>query len=568
MIHDLRFTNGGARLRRALISFLLLVTCHLSLVPCHLAAADFQVVGYVEITNTPAGASTNIVFNIGTSDTRTFTNGVVTPPTSIQITNSTAATRTNLAAHLANYPVYSVGVGTPQLTAIYSATNASVIEFWAPVNTNLSISFGGNWAKVYYLTNPFNLSNPILIDTNRMSANARTNAGNAIVNLLADTTEETNSIPPGRVAFRHITDNTSSQNLSNKTLTGAVLNGGRFNNITNGTGTNVAFTNVTLYLVAVSGATSMSGIATAITNGNFYSNVLHWSRLTNVFGLHGTVWQLADGVYTNGYFPNATSSNLVNRGNAISSPGAGTSSEQFGSGAKAYSDFTSAFGYQSFATNDFSTAFGYQSSAFGGGAVLGAISSASTNTATLGYGNSGSGVNGTLVGNNNDANGYYNVVLIGSSLSASEDNEVIIGGGSGKVSISGALTAATLTNSIIKGTTAVAGRLDLTPGANTGLANGYNADTSLGTNVYVKLSGHSAAATNAGFRAAANGTYHIIQVDNPALSYALLDNSGLDSVANRIYLGDATTKHSTNNPVLMQVIYDSAVSRWRLVSFR
>lgn len=533
------------------------------------SAADFQVVGYVTITNVPAGASTNIVFSIGTSDTRTFTNGVVTPSTSIQITNSTAATRTQLVAHVTTYPVYAAGVGTPQIIPIYSATNTSVIEFWAPVNTNLSISFGGNWARVYYETNPFNLSNPILVDTNRMSANARTNAVNAIANFLAATNVvPSNSIPPGAKVFQHYTDQTSSQTLSNKTFTSPVMNGGRIVNTTNLTGTNVALTNVVLSLAAIHNLTELNGYLGTLTNGVFWSNLLQRVSISNAVIIGGNVYRFTNGYWTNAVLDSPKATNLVSY-SSISAPGSGTASEQFGSGAHAYSDFTSAFGYQAFATNDFSTAIGYQATAFGGGAVVGAVSSANTNTATLGYGNSGSGVNGTLVGNNNDANGYYNVILIGSGLNASEDNEVIIGGGSGKVSISGALTAATLTNSTIKGTTAIPGRIDLTSVARTSLANGYNSGTVLGTNVYIRLSGASAAATNAGFAAGVDGTLYLVQVDNPGLSYTVLNESGLEATAaNRVVTSTGALMNSTNNPVLMQLLYDATASRYRVLTFR
>lgn len=567
MIYDLRFTNGGARLRRALICLLLPLASCLSPLA---RSADFQVVGYVEITNTPAGASTNIVFNIGTSDTRTWTNGVVTPSTSIQITNSTSAARTNLAAHLTSYPVYSVGVGTPELIPIYSSTNTSVIEFWAPVNTNLSISFGGNWAKVYYVTNPFNLSNPILIDTNRMSSNARTNAVNSVVNLLASGVVASNKIAPGKEFMAHYTDNTSSQTVSNKTLTSPIINGGRLVNATNVTGTNVAFTNVTLYVVAVSGATSISGIATAITNGNFYSNVLHWSRITNVFGLHGTVWQLADGVYTNGYFPNATSSNLVNRGNAISSPGAGGNSEQFGDGALANGDNVAVFGFNAYGTNTGATAVGSLTTAREQGTAVGAFTLASTNTTVVGYGSYGSGIGNTILGVNNDDNGYNDVILIGSDILADGSSQVFLGSSAMKTTVLGPLLpAGGVTNATWRGTNVLNGRLDLTSGARTSLANGYNSGTVLGTNVYIRLSGASGAATNAGFAAAVDGTFYLVQVDNPGLSYTLLNESGLEATAaNRIVTSTGALMNSTNNPVLMQLLYDATASRYRVLSFR
>lgn len=594
MIYDLRLTmnlaacrvrqlfslslgeRAGVRASRKsparLLALLTFSLSHLLTFSAH--SADFQVTGYVTITNTPAGLPTNIVFNLGTVDTRSFTNGVITPSTSIQITNSTAATRTNLVSHLVAYPVYSVGVGSPQLVVNPSTTNTSVIEFSAPVNTNLSITFGGNWARVYYITSTYNTAVPIQNLTNAISASARTNAANAIVNYLGGTVPS-NSIPPANYAFRHYTDNTSSQTLSNKTFTAPVLNGGRLVNATNLTGTNVAITNVTLHIANITGA-QLSGILAALTNGTAYN--LNLVNATN----RGIIGAITNGLWTNGTLIGAKSTNFFNYGpiasryNAMGgqafgedSEASGINSTALGRGAISSGVESTAGGYFSQATNSSATAYGNQSIAGGSGSSVFGYNSVVSGQSSGGFGAGGnvSGASSYSFGTGNTVT-HDNTTVVGNSITSADSNLVQIGSSSQRITLAGPVTDSTLTNTTLKGLATVNGRLDFTPGANTGLANGYNSDTSLGTNVYVKLSGHTGAATNAGFRAATSGTYHIVQVDNPSLNYAVLDNSGLDTVANRIFLGDATTKHSTNNPVIMQIIYDAGVSRWRLVSFR
>lgn len=117
------------------------------------------------------------------------------------------------------------------------------------------------------------------------------------------------------------------------------------------------------------------------------------------------------------------------------------------------------------------------------------------------------------------------------------------------------------------GTNTFTGQVAFTRYNNTGLANGYNADISLGTNVYVKLSGPSGAFTNVGFVAGVNGEYHIVQ-QSTGQSMVMIEESGLESTAaNRILLGLNTggTYTNTNNPGCFTIVYDSAASRWILV---
>lgn len=125
----------------------------------------------------------------------------------------------------------------------------------------------------------------------------------------------------------------------------------------------------------------------------------------------------------------------------------------------------------------------------------------------------------------------------------------------------------TTSNNVFRGTNVINGRIDFTSRANTSLADGNNSGVVLGTNVYVRLSGHSAACTNAGFVAEQDGSFHILEFDNPVNNLTILNNSGLDAAAaNRITTGTGGDLNFTNNPVIIQVIYNATAARWRLVN--
>jgi hypothetical protein len=143
-------------------------------------------------------------------------------------------------------------------------------------------------------------------------------------------------------------------------------------------------------------------------------------------------------------------------------------------------------------------------------------------------------------------------------------------GSEGNVTVSNHFSALSITNPIVRGTNIINAQVVYTPTANSGLANGYNSAIALGA-TYVQFSGPSAAYTNVGFSAAnvMNGKRHLCQFDNPGLSLTILHDSGLDSGdTNRIYTGTGALMNSTNNPAFLDIIYDTSVSRWRVISLR
>ena len=582
---------------RLLCAFAPLLLC----VPRAHAATEIR--AFVTITNIPAGLTSNIVINIGTATTRYWTNSAAAAPSiNIQTTNSTAASATNLLVHLVAYPLYSIGSSGPQLGVGYVSSNTSTLVFTAPLNTNLTVTFGGNWARVIYDTNTFADASPILSVTNSMSPRLRTNAMNSLVNLLAATnTPASNAVPPNAHWLKHYTDNTSAQTVSNKTFTAPVINGGRLVNATNITGTNVALTNAVFYLVNASGVTVWSGFATAVTNGSFWSNLFYYSTLTN-----------------------PTSYSLINRSNAIRSEGIGGNSLQIGSNAAATASLSVALGNSSIASGASALAIGTGATATNSDAIAIGTGAISTNSASISIGSSSlttgaggvavgfdtlAGLNAVAIGNessasassslaiigtataanavalgvasvsgeNSTALGYLaaathsNSTAIGKSSATTQTNELVLGSSSDVVHVPGRIESATSTNATWKGTNIINAQVVFTPTANTGLANGYNAAVALNA-AHVRFSGPSAAYTNVGFSAAnkMDGKMHFCTFDNPGLSMTFLHDSGIDpgNSTNRIYTGTGALINATNRVVHVIMSYDDAVTAWRIWSFR
>lgn len=123
-----------------------------------------------------------------------------------------------------------------------------------------------------------------------------------------------------------------------------------------------------------------------------------------------------------------------------------------------------------------------------------------------------------------------------------------------------------LTNTQLRGTNTVRGDLSFDARVNVDAANGNNTGLLLGTNVYLRIMGPSAAYTNGGFVAERAGAYHILQMTNPAITCVIV-NDALDGTAeNRILTGTGADLVLTNNPAFLQIIYDGAASRWRVIT--
>ena len=260
-----------------------------------------------------------------------------------------------------------------------------------------------------------------------------------------------------------------------------------------------------------------------------------------------------------------------------------TTTVAIGTGAQATNNYSMAIGNLAVAGGVDGLAVGRSSSAIGTAAMAVGQGSIAEGTGALalmaetvgdysvsvGPASSVSATNGTAIGYGSSVV-HNNSTAVGRLATTTTTNQVRLGTSSETISIPGVLAIdGTQTNTTWRGTNVFNGRLDWYPGARTSLANGYNSGTILGTNVYLRMSGPTAAYTNAGFAAAVDGTWHKLQFDNPGLSYTILDASGLEATAaNRVLTGTGSLISSTNNPVFCELIYDGGVSRWRVISFR
>jgi hypothetical protein len=98
--------------------------------------------------------------------------------------------------------------------------------------------------------------------------------------------------------------------------------------------------------------------------------------------------------------------------------------------------------------------------------------------------------------------------------------------------------------------------------ANSSLANGNNAAVVIRTNVFMDVSGPSAAFTINGIAGGRDGK-EIKIMNKTGQTMTIANDSGVDpTAANRIRTGTGSDVAYTNNPGIVSLIYDANVSRW------
>lgn len=502
----------------------------------------------ISITNIPVTGN-NLVVN---SSTRTWTNA--SSSTTI-LTNlvSTAGSATNLYNEIAGFP-YSGGIFPRWLSE-------TSMVLTAPLGGALAASQSGAWAVLTLSTQSgpqtFTALWPI---ENIVVASNRTNQASSFVGGLSQFSTN---------AFA--TNSTAGSNFLTKgaspvqDVTGPVRFGGR----------------------------------TAVSSGLYATNGFT-SGLTNI---------------------NPVFSNAVNYGNAIRSEGSGGNSLQVGSNATALGTRTVAIGNGALATNNDATAIGTsaiatnravavgnaavasglsvalgnsasafydQSLAIGGSSVVSAQygiaigdgASASSADTAVGRTASAAGTNSLAMGVSATvgSDGLYstaigaasssthsNATVIGAFAASTGSNQVLLGTSSDWIQSPGVFAGNIHTNTILKGTNVINGRVDFTSRNNTGLANGNNAGVVLGSNVFVRLSGATTIAYLGGFAAEQDGSFHILRISG-SITNTFGNESGVDpTAANRIITGTGGDLSYTNNPLVIGIIYDATSSRWNLM---
>jgi hypothetical protein len=419
------------------------------------------------------------------------------------VTNaSPAQSSTNLLQNLTLSPI--------SLAWSVQQTNTNTIVIYGAAPLTASISSG--WGILTLYTNAGTNHHAFMLPYKSIPTATRTNDVSDVLESIGSSVP-TNTVPPTAPAFAAFINSTTSQTGSNKTWVGGVLNG---------------------------------------------------NRSTNVIGLHGTNYSLYGGLYTSPRLLSPNTTNLVNQGNAISSIGSGSSSEQFGSGAAASGTSSTALGNASIASADFSTALGWAAEADGlNDVAIGAGAGANGgNAVAVGTGAAVTVLNGIAIGTSASAL-FVNSAAFGYAAAATTSNQVRIGSSTHTVSIPGTLEATLTTNSTVGGTNRWKGDIAWEEATYSSMANTNNTVPAF-TNAVVYLSGSTTAHDIAGVAGGRKGL-RIRFYDSGTLPLTIRNLGGGASAGNRIRIRTGNDATLTNNPACFELDYSSTASEWNFI---
>lgn len=461
------------------------------------ASAADRVTATVTITNTAIATDTFIV----NGSTRTWIDTVVTPATQIATGGGLNESCTNLVNHLLAYPFNRV--------VVYQL-GADSFRLDADTGVNLVVGGVGDYFSVTYSTQTV------------------------------------------ATAYNVLVPYTSTPSVRRQTITEGLVEW-----LGLASGTAVAETAASVSNLLGRARTQYVPAILYLTNaaGQFHGIV------SNATAISGTVYRLTNGAYWTGILVSPTLTNGVNYGNAFRSPGSGSDSEQFGSGALATGDNSVAVGNAAVADDEATLALGNNtlateenSIAVGNGAIsAGQYGLAVGRLAVV------SNFNGIAIGPDSYV-GFDSSISFGANAIATAANQIRLGTATEHISIPG-----TLRHVRAEGTNQVIANSDLgfTRYAITSLANGNNAAVPVGTNVFVQVSGPSAAFTVNGLDGQPNrdGKF-LLLLNYTGQNMTIAHDSGVDPVAgNRIYTMTGANVATTGNGAAI-LIYSASASRW------
>lgn len=487
-----------------------------ALFACSAAAASSIVTATVTVTNAAGTANGETLTANG--DTRTWTNSVFIPASQILTNALPNGAATNLFNQIADAPFTKVNLA-------WSATNA--IQLQGIPGLNLIVTLSSGWGTVTFTTNALTSGQVFRLPITIEPAGQQTNLASMAATALESST---NPLSATDILLSNYESLSQAQTISGvKQLTNAA----------------------NLYQGIVSNAPSISGTAGTISNGLFEAPIL----------------------------VNPISSNLVNRGSALSSPGSVLGSEQFGAGAQATGGVSVAVGALSTAGGLASISIGTVSAAYGIGAIALGEEAYATNQNDVAVGTSAiaAGTNSTAIGTGAlVAPGHTNSTALGFKAQTTAANQMMLGSPGISViihnalQVNGGITAANgATNLLLTGTNNLPAGSDIAFGrfAVTSLANGSNSDVPAGTNVFVEVSGPSGGFTINGISGAPNrdGKFLII-LNQTTQNMTVAHDSGVEATAaNRIYTMTGADRTTTGNGAAM-FIYSASASRWILIN--
>jgi len=285
-----------------------------------------------------------------------------------------------------------------------------------------------------------------------------------------------------------------------------------------------------------------------------------------------------------------TTSNLVNYGSAISSPGAGTASQQFGAGSAANGDRSLAVGTASVGGDD-AVGIGVNTVANADDAVaIGRLAAATapaalavgtgaaagdTNAVSIGSGAISSGQDAMAFGTGSSASGDYsiaigtgtevthtNAIAIGIGASSSADNQVVLGSTSQTVLVPG---AASITN-LIAGNLVNYGNPFRSAGSGTrseqiGTSAAASGNDSVAVGYGASAGGASSIAIGASSSSSANDAITIGSATAAGTNSVAIGRQAYSGTANQIVLG--TNIHTVSIPGHVTIADDTTLTETR-----
>ncbi len=378
--------------------------------------------------------------------------------------------------------------------------------------------------------------------------------------------------------------------------------------------------------ISVETATNRQFIASGLVQGiSDYSTSAVAMAATAMTNFVGRTNQQTIGqkFITNSTFLSPITTNLVNYGEALHSPGTNfANSFQAGYGAQATNNFSMAVGVGAKGYGLYGTAAGNLANASGEGSSAGGVlaDASGYNSSVWGAGGIASGYKSTALGTLTSAT-HSNSTVLGVGGVSTEADQIMLGtstvrawahklvvdtsalitngsvwGGAltnvslavvgqtvtnqyvdnsnaKNLSVTNSLTATNAainglaaTNSIFRGTNIISGDLSFTRLNVTSIANGNNSGLLFGTNTNIKISGPSAAFTFCGISGGRDGKVYRVTKTN-SFTWTIANDSGTDPVAaNRILTGTGADITVTNNPGTVWFYYDSEAARWNVDS--
>jgi hypothetical protein len=503
---------------RTLFAFIVTLFCAASL-----QAAGFTIRASITFTNFPTNGATITI----QGSARTWTNDITSSPgTLITQTNSPQYSATNLLNHLTTYPA----VGGHQLVQ----SNATNVTIRGKPNEVMTVTSSGGYVTVQYFTNTLGTPTVVMVaPRSTLDATNRQFVAQAIIDYLS--LDSTNAIATNAVA------------LTNYLSTGPHPQ---------------RVIGVTTFHYGVGGTNS------GLTNG-----VIIGARGTNLVGLNGTIHSLTNGTL---YSPQATNAildrpfttNLINYGSAISSPGSGSNSEQFGTGAQATNTSALAVGNQALAGGDGSVAVGQAALATNSQAIAIGPSADADGYTSLAIGSEAvaSVTNSIAIGTGASAT-HHNSIAIGVSAATTEANQLVLGSSTvALVQAPGRGQFGSLTNNILTGTNKNSGDWSDTMSTDNTLANGDNTPAFTGR-VVRWTAGPSAAFSISGFTGQPRDGQEIDRINLTGQLCTLNNESGTTGSTNRILTLRGTNVIANTN-AYMVFKYSSTDGRWLLKSLQ